>query len=162
MNYPTFRNWPGASIPKRWTFSTGNIFGLPRVVSVQEISDLKTEIHHDVLQLDESVDACTKIPNSSRNAWKSFVTEWSTYYAKDISWLFNDFEWDKAQEYRRKVDAWKEWYVKFQCPMIGPPSPMKPPANSSGLSDKTHTTLQVVAISGAVIALVIGLRTVMK
>ena len=134
---------------------------LPKFVVPADVRDLKNRIDPFVRAMDGSVAACATVPDAVRSGWVAFSKAWRTYFNEDDSWFHTAAQMDQGEAYERDLAHWQDWITQFKCAESTPhivPSTDGDPAGTKNWSG----TIKTVAIAGAVIAVALGLREVMK
>jgi len=145
------------------TMSVGRI--LPRFVTPSDVRDLKNRVNAFVLTEDAAVDACTAIPAGPRAGWKTFVASWQSYFAEDDAWLSAGAEMDEGEAYEEDFAKWQAMISGYKCAAHVPSAtPLDPPLFDPHSPDTSgwQGTAKTVAIAGAVIAVAIGMRAVLR
>ncbi len=139
---------------------------LPRFVTPSDVHDLKVRVDAFVHAEDASVDACAAIPAGPRAGWKAFVASWQSFFAEDDSWLRAAAQMDEGEAYEEDFGKWQAMIAGYKCvPNVPPSAPLDPPLFNGGHdSDPSgwQGTAKTVAIAGAVIAVAIGMRAVLR
>lgn len=135
---------------------------LPRFVTPSDVRALKNRVDPFVRALDASVAACPTLLASTRAGWEGFSSAWRTYMVEDDSWLHTAAQMDQGEAYEQDLGHWQDLLAQSKCgtstPRITPTNPSTSPEDSS----RMHGTIKTVAIAGAVVAVALGLRAVMK
>jgi hypothetical protein len=139
---------------------------LPRFVTPSDVRDLKNRVNAFVLAEDAAVDACASIPAGPRAGWKTFVASWQSYFTEDDSWLNAAAQMDEGEAYESDIEKWQAMIAGYKCTPNAPPStPIDPPVfggDNSPNANGWQSTARTVAIAGAVIAVAIGMRAVLR
>ncbi len=135
---------------------------LPRFVTPSDVRALKTRVDPFVRALDGSVASCGTLPPQTRAGWEGFSSAWRSYVVEDDSWLHTAAQMDQGEAYEQDLAHWQDLLAQSKCgtstPRITPTNPSSGPEDSS----RMHGTIKTVAIAGAVVAVALGLRAVMK
>lgn len=139
---------------------------LPRFVTPSDVRDLKNRVNAFVLAEDAAVDACAAIPAGPRAGWKAFVASWKSYFSEEDAWLSAGAQMDEGEAYEEDLGKWQAMIAGNKCTPNAPPSTSLDPPLFGG-DDKTkggdwQSTAKTVAIAGAVIAVAIGMRAVLR
>ena len=139
---------------------------LPRFVTPSDVRDLKNRVNAFVLAEDAAVDACAAIPAGPRAGWKAFVASWKSYFSEEDAWLNAGAQMDEGEAYEEDLGKWQAMIAGYKCTPNAPPSTSLDPPLFGG-DDKTkggdwQSTAKTVAIAGAVIAVAIGMRAVLR
>ncbi len=131
---------------------------LPRFVTPSDVADLKTRLDPSVRALDDAVERCKEaIGEPTRKAWRDFSAAWRNYFETENSWLHCAAQYDNGEAYEKQIADWQRLIATTSCRVAGPvlPSP-------TAAVDSFQDTVRTVAIAGAVIVAVIGLRSVVR
>jgi hypothetical protein len=152
--------YPDAPVPR--SIEVGRI--LPKFVTPSDVRDLKGRLDPFVRALDQSVADCKGLPDGVRNGWLAFSKAWRGYFDGEESWLHTAAQMDQGEAYEKDITRWQDMVATYKC---APDAPR--PAPSDGGADlddpgsqRWQGTVKTVAIAGAIIAVVLGVRTVMK
>jgi hypothetical protein len=134
---------------------------LPKFVTPSDVRDLKNRAEPFVRALDVAVADCKSLPDSVRASWQTFSSSWRTYFNEEDSWWHTAAQMDQGEAYEQDIARWQDMIAGFKC---SPDAPRITPTDvdAGGDSSRWQGTIKTVAIAGAVIAVVLGLRTVMK
>ena len=139
--------------------SVGRI--LPKFVTPSDVRDLKVRVDAFVRATDQSVSTCAKLPEGVRAGWKQFSNAWRTYFDEEDSWWHTAAQMDQGEAYERDLGAWQTTLAQYRCtdapPVITPSN-----GGESGNSDRWQGTVKTVAIAGAIVAVVLGVRAVVR
>ena len=129
---------------------------LPKFVLPADVRALKSRLDPTVRSLDTTVTQCTTIEPATASAWADFSRAWRAYFNEEDSWLHTAAQMDAGEAYERQIADWQGRLSRpctLHTPQITPST--SPP--------ETHQdTIRTVAIAGAVIAVVVGIRSVMR
>jgi hypothetical protein len=140
------------------TMETGKPF--IRFVTPSDVRDLKNRLDPFVRSLDQSVTDCKALPPGVADGWIGFSKAWRTYFDEDDSWWHTAAQMDQGEAYESDVQRWQAMIAGYKCAVDAPlPTPT---ADGGGGSDRWSGTIKTVAIAGAVIAVALGLRAVIK
>jgi hypothetical protein len=140
------------------TMETGKPF--IRFVTPSDVRDLKNRLDPFVRSLDQSVTDCKALPQGVADGWSAFSKAWRTYFDEDDSWWHTAAQMDQGEAYESDVQRWQAMIAGYKCAVDAPlPTPT---ADGGGDSDRWSGTIKTVAIAGAVIAVALGLRAVIK
>ena len=125
---------------------------------------LKNRVDPFVVALDQSVANCTTLPEGVRTGWQAFSKAWRSYVDEDDSWLHTAAQMDQGEAYEQDIARWQGMIATYKC---APDAPPLTPTDPGGTGDdvgsrRMQGTIKTVAIAGAIVAVVIGVRTVMK
>jgi len=137
---------------------------LPTYVTNTDVRALKNRLNPFVVALSNDVAACAGIPDATRSAYQSWAAAWTTYYQTEEATI-GPFDWgaaaamDQGETYEKDLQSWQQKIASggWNC---APTAPL--PSGTGAADDSTHTTIRVVAAAAIVIALVVGVREVMK
>ena len=137
---------------------------LPKFVMPSDVRALKTRVDPFVVSLDQSVADCKTLPDSVRSSWQAFSKAWRSFFDEDDSWLHTAAQMDQGEAYEQDVTRWQSMIAGYKC---APDAPLLTPTDPGGSSDDVGSprwqgTIKTMAIAGAIVAVVIGVRTVMK
>ncbi len=134
---------------------------LPRFVTPDDVRDLKNRVDPFVRSLDQAIASCKAVPDGVRGGWQAFSKAWRSYFDEEDSWWHTAAQMDQGEAYERDVAKWQDMLAQYQC---APDAPRITPEDGGGDQDSSHWqgTIKTVAVAGAVIAVVLGLRTVLK
>jgi hypothetical protein len=140
-------------------FETGK--PLIRFVTPSDVRDLKNRLDPYVRALDESVAACASLPQGVRDGWTAFSKAWRSYYDEDDSWWHTAAQMDQGEAYESDIQRWQQMIAGYKC---APDAPVPTPTgdDSTGGAERWSGTIKTVAIAGAVVAVALGLRAVLK
>jgi hypothetical protein len=140
------------------TMETGKPF--IRFVTPSDVRDLKNRLDPFVRSLDQSATDCKALPQGVADGWSAFSKAWRTYFDEDDSWWHTAAQMDQGEAYESDVQRWQAMIAGYKCAVDAPlPTPT---ADGGGDSDRWSGTVKTVAIAGAVIAVALGLRAVIK
>jgi len=149
-----------AGVPR--SIEVGRI--LPKFVTPSDVRDLKGRLDPFVRALDQSVADCRGLPDGVRNGSLAFSKAWRAYFDGEESWLHTAAQMDQGEAYEKDITRWQDMIATYKCAPDAPP-----PAPSDGGSDmddpgsrRWKGTIKTVAVAGAIVAVVIGVRAVMK
>lgn len=134
---------------------------LPRFVLPADVRALKERLVPFVYALDQTASSCEGLKEETRSAWRSFSASFRAFYAAEESFWSAGAEMDQAESYERDLARWQEHFAGLRCRRSVPqvvPSTDRDRDGERGW----QRTVQTVAIAGAVVAAVWGLRTVLK
>jgi hypothetical protein len=135
---------------------------LPRFVTPSDVRALKTRVDPFVRALDASVAACATLPAETRKGWEGFSKAWRSFVDEDDSWLHTAAQMDQGEAYEADLGHWQDLLAQSKCgtstPRVTPTNPTSSPEDTS----RMHGTIKTVAIAGAVVAVALGLRAVLK
>ena len=129
---------------------------LPRFVLPADVRSLKVRLDSVVRSLDGTAASCTGLPEATRANWNDFSKGWRAYLAEEDSWLHTAAQMDAGEAYERQIADWQRFLSTASCVLNGPQ--ITPSSTPDGHQD----TIRTVAIAGAVIAVVVGIRSVMR
>lgn len=154
------RTYAGANVPE--SIVVGGM--LPKFVMPSDVRSLKTRIDPFVVSLDQSVADCKSLPDSVRASWQAFSKAWRSFFDEDDSWLHTAAQMDQGEAYEQDVARWQTMIAGYKCAPDAPPLTPTDPGGSGddAGSRRWQGTIKTVAIAGAIVAVVIGVRTVMK
>jgi hypothetical protein len=137
---------------------------LPKFVTPSDVRALKNRVDPFVIALEQSVSNCTTLPDGVRTGWQAFSRAWRSYVEEDDSWLHTAAQMDQGEAYEQDISRWQGMIATYKC---APDAPPLTPTDQGGTSDdagsrRMQGTIKTVAIAGAIVAVVIGVRTVMK
>ena len=131
-----------------------------RFVTPSDVRDLKNRLDPFVRSLDQSATDCKALPQGVADGWSAFSKAWRTYFDEDDSWWHTAAQMDQGEAYESDVQRWQAMIAGYKCAVDAPlPTPT---ADGGGDSDRWSGTVKTVAIAGAVIAVALGLRAVIK
>jgi len=131
-----------------------------RFVTPADVRDLKNRIDPYVRALDENVVACVALPQGVRDGWTAFSKAWRSYFDEDDSWWHTAAQMDQGEAYEADVQNWQKMIAGYKCAPDAPP--ITPTDGGGADSDRWSGTIKTVAIAGAVVAVALGLRAVLK
>jgi hypothetical protein len=133
-----------------------------RFVTPGDVRDLKNRIDPFVVALDSTVAACKGLPEGVATSWGAFSTKWRGFYNEDESWFHTAAQMDQAEAYECDLLHWQEMIQRAN--KCAPDAPLITPEDAAGGAggEQWQGTIKVVAIAGAVVAVALGLRAVMK
>ena len=134
---------------------------LPKFVIPADVRDLKNRVDPFVRAMDQTVADCKGLTDAVRTGWQGFSQAWRTYFDEEDSWFHTAAQMDQGEAYERDLARWQDWIGQFKCVTSTPPitpSTTGDPADSKNWSG----TVKTVVIAGAVIAVALGLRAVVK
>jgi hypothetical protein len=134
---------------------------LLRFVTPSDVRDLKNRLDPYVRALDESVAACASLPQGVRDGWAAFSKAWRSYFDEEDSWWHTAAQMDQGEAYEGDVQRWQQMLAGYKCAPDAPP-PTPTADDSTGGSDRWAGTIKTVAIAGAVVAVALGLRAVLR
>ncbi len=150
---PGYARLPGPGI------ETGSSF--LRFVTPSDVRDLKNRIDPYVRALDASVAACQGLPQSVADGWTAFSKAWRSYYDEEDSWWHTAAQMDQGEAYESDVQRWQQMLAGYKCAPDAPPITPED-GGGDGNADRWSGTIKTVAIAGAVIAVALGLRAVLR
>lgn len=131
---------------------------LPVFRTPNDVRAYKRSLDPLMTGMNASVEACTKLDEATRNAWGDFYKAWRGFYAEEESWWHTVAQWLQTEKYEARLSDWQT-LLGARCgggmsiPTVEPPG--------KGDSD-FNRTLRTVAVAGAVVAVVIGVRAVIR
>jgi hypothetical protein len=135
---------------------------LPRFVTPSDVRALKTRVDPFVRAIDRSVADCASLAAETRTGWEAFSRAWRAYFDEEDSWLHTAAQMDQGEAYEQDLAHWQDLLAHSKCgtstPRITPTNPRSTPDDSA----RMHGTIKTVAIAGAVVAVALGLRAVLK
>jgi hypothetical protein len=141
----------------RQTMETGRI--LPKFVTPADVHDLKVRIDPFVRALDHTVATCAEVAPIA-DGWKAFSAAWRTFFDEEDSWWHTAAQMDQGEAYEQDVAHWQDMIARYRC--AGAPPPPRITPTDGGDNSGTSSMIKTVAIAGAVIAVALGVRAVMK
>ena len=133
---------------------------LPDITTPDDIRALKIRLDAAIRSIDASVGRCASLDPTVRESWRSFAEAWAVYLAQDESWLHAPSQMEAGRSFERQVIDWQRLLTPL-CTLHAPQN--RPPAAAAPLvSDATQSTIRMVAVAGALIAVVAGVRTVLR
>jgi hypothetical protein len=133
-----------------------------RFVTPGDVRDLKNRIDPFVGALDATVAACKGLPGGVATSWAAFSKRWRDFFNEDESWFHTAAQMDQAEAYECDLLHWQQMIQ--QANKCAPDAPTITPEDAAGAAGGPQWagTIKVVAIAGAVVAVALGLRAVMK
>jgi hypothetical protein len=131
-----------------------------RFVTPGDVRDLKNRVDPYVRALDASVAACAALAQGVRDGWATFSKAWRAYYDEDDSWWHTAAQMDQGEAYESDVERWQKMIAGYRCAPDAPP--ITPEDGGGKDSDRWAGTIKTVAIAGAVVAVALGLKAVMR
>lgn len=128
-----------------------------RFVTPSDVRELKRRLDPTVRGLDATVDSCGKLDEGTRGAWKNFSSSWRKYFDEEDSWLHTAAQMDAGEAYEQDIHGWQVLIASRSCSLTSPV--IQPPGAATA---ETLSTVKTVAIAGAVIAVIVGIKSVMK
>jgi hypothetical protein len=136
---------------------------LPKFVTPDDVRDLKNRVDPFVRAMDAAVKSCAGAPDDVRTSWQGFSTAWRSYFDEEDSWWHTAAQMDQGEAYEKDLAHWQEFLGKFKCaedtPRIDPSTDNDGGGESTG---KVADAIKAVAIAGGILAVVLGLRTVIR
>lgn len=132
-----------------------------RFVTPGDVRDLKNRLDPYVRALDASVASCASLSHGVRDGWTGFSKAWRSYFDEDDSWWHTAAQMDQGEAYESDIQRWQQMIAGYKCAQDAPP-PTPTADDSTGEADRWGGTIKTVAIAGAVIAVALGLRAVLK
>ena len=129
---------------------------LPKFVLPSDVRALKVRLDPVVRSLDGTAGQCSTLDPATLTSWTDFSRAWRAYFDEEDSWLHTAAQMDAGEAYERQISDWQRLLATpcvLHTPQITPST--TPPAAS-------QDTIRTVAIAGAVIAVVVGIRSVMR
>jgi hypothetical protein len=133
---------------------------LPKFVTPADVHDLKVRVDPFVRALDQAVADCKTIPDGPRAGWEAFSKAWRDFFNEEDSWWHTAAQMDQGEAYERDIARWQDWIAQFRCAESAPK--LIPSTEDTKDIRNWQGTIKTVAIAGAVIAVVLGLRAVIK
>jgi hypothetical protein len=132
-----------------------------RFVTPSDVRDLKNRVDPFVVSTDASVAACAGLPAGVAAGWSEFSKKWRDFYNEDESWFHTAAQMDQAEAYECDLLHWQQTIQANKC---ATGAPLITPEDAGGAAGGAQWagTIKVVAIAGAVVAVALGLRAVMK
>jgi hypothetical protein len=140
------------------TIETGK--PLLRFVTPSDVRDLKNRIDPFVRALDTSAAACAGLPASVADGWGAFSKAWRSYFDEEDSWWHTAAQMDQGEAYESDVQGWQALIATYKCTPDAPT--ITPTDDAAAGADRWSGTVKTVAIAGAVIAVALGLRAVLR
>ena len=135
---------------------------LPRFVTPTDVRDLKNRVDPFVRALDQSVIDCKPVPDALRKAWQDFSKAWRGFFEEDDSWLHTAAQMDQGEAYQSDLARWQTMIGQYNCSPGAPAITPLGGENATADTKQWQGTIKTVAVAGAVIAVVVGLRTVLR
>jgi hypothetical protein len=134
---------------------------LPKFVTPSDVRDLKNRVDPFVRALDQGVTDCKGLPDGVRAGWQAFSKAWRSYFDEEDSWWHTAAQMDQGEAYEQDLAKWQTMIAGYKCATDAPPVT---PDDEGGGADASRWqgTIKTVAIAGALVAVVLGIRTVMK
>jgi hypothetical protein len=140
---------------------------LPTFVTPGDVRDLKTRIDPFVRAMDRDVQNCKAASEDFKSGWAAFSGAWRSYFDQEDSWLHTAAQMNQGEAYEQDLAHWQASLRGQRCQATAPT--IEPSSNSPSLTSlpslgrgELGSTLRTVAIAGAVIAVGLGIREVMK
>lgn len=132
---------------------------LPTYVNESDVHALKVRLNPYVQSLAADVARCSGIPDNVRQSFQLWASSWAQYFNEEEGFFTSAAEMDQGETYEKDLQAWQQRIASggYGC---NPSAPT--PGLTGAADDSTHTTIRVVAAAAIIIALVVGVRTVMK
>ena len=132
-----------------------------RFVTPGDVRDLKNRIDPFVVALDATVAACKGLPAGVATSWADFSKRWRDFFNEDESWFHTAAQMDQGEAYECDLLHWQQTIQANKC---ATGAPLITPEDAGGAAGGAQWagTIKVVAIAGAVVAVALGLRAVMK
>lgn len=135
---------------------------LPRFITPDDVRALKARADPTVRSLDETVRTCAALPLASRENWNAFVKSWRAYFDEDVGWTDAWTQHDRGEVFEADIIRWQEMLAQHGCKLTAPRFSPSAPEEKTDPLNQWHSTIKTVAIASVVVALVFGLRTVVK
>ncbi|MFI5296771.1 MAG: hypothetical protein ACHREM_01625 [Polyangiales bacterium] len=140
---------------------------LPYAVTPDDVRDKKRRVDALVQGLDAAITACAAITDADRKRWALFLAGWVGFRDSEESWLHTAAQDEQAGAYEQDAKGWADWYGKQAACSATSNAPSistwgERPDGDAGVAKETKSTLKTMAIAGAVIAVALGLRSVMS
>jgi hypothetical protein len=148
------RTYPGTQVHE-----TGK--PLLRFVTPADVRDLKNRLDPYVRALDSSVATCKGMPQGVADGWTAFSKAWRSFFEEDESWWHAAAQMDQGEAYESDIQRWQQMIAGYKCTPDAPP-PTTTADGSTGGAERWAGTIKTVAIAGAVVAVALGLRAVMR
>jgi hypothetical protein len=133
-----------------------------RFVTPSDVRDLKNRVDPYVRALDVSVAACKALPQAVADGWAAFSKAWRSYFDEEDSWWHTAAQMDQGEAYESDVQRWQQMIAGYKCAPDAPPITPEDGQGRGGDPDRWSGTIKTVAIAGAVIAVALGVRAVLK
>jgi hypothetical protein len=132
---------------------------LPTVITPDDVRAYKDRLDPFARAIDRGV-SVSRLDAYTRRAWSDFFRSWRSFCDAEPSWLHAAAEFNAAEHYEEHIIHWQARLAPY-CPIPGPlltrPVPKAPAPASS-----VENTVKTVAVAGAVIALALSLRSVVR
>ena len=143
------------------TMETGRI--LPKFVIPSDVRDLKNRIDPFVRGLDASVPACATLGPGVVDTWKAFSAAWRSYFDEDDSWWHTAAQMDQGEAYEQDVQHWQQMMASRKCTSNAPLiTPVDPPLFGGDGGGRWAGTIKWVAVAGIAVAVVVGMKAVIR
>lgn len=129
---------------------------LPTVVWPSDVEAKKRQIDPSMQSTNEAVRTCAAVDDGSRRAWGQFFAAWSSFRAESVPWFGAANKYDEALDYGRQLAGWQE-QLRAKCTIPGPP-----PISPKELDESTISAVKWGAAAVIAVAVVYGVRTVLK
>lgn len=136
---------------------------LPRFVTPSDVRDLKNRVDPFVRAMDAAMKDCAGAPDDVKASWQGFSNAWRSYFDEEDSWLHTAAQMDQGEAYEKDLAHWQEFLGKFKCTADAPK--IDPSTDDDGdpqTTGKVADAIKAVAVAGGILAVVLGLRTVMR
>ena len=135
---------------------------LPKFVTPEDVRDLKVRVDPFVRAMDSAIASCATLPDDMRAGWATFSKAWRTYFDEEDSWWHTAAQMDQGEAYERDLARWQDLLAKWNCAQNAPR--ITPSTEGGGGADGKEwaSALKVVGIAGIGLAVVLGLRTVLR
>jgi hypothetical protein len=131
-----------------------------RVVIPSDVRDLKNRLDAYVRALDSTVETCKGLPQNVIDGWKVFSKAWRTYFDEDDSWWHTAAQMDQGEAYEGDIKKWQQLIGSHKCEVSAPEiTRLDEPAKGSG---DFWSSVKVIAIAGALIAVALGVKAALK
>lgn len=131
---------------------------LPKFVTPDDVRAYRGRLDPFARAFDRSVAWCQAIDPATRRNWADFYAGWRRFCDTDASWTHASAQYDEAEKYEENLIRWQGWLGRF-C-QLGVPPLTRPPVSPE--TSSLEATVKTVAIAGAVIAVAVSLRSVVR
>ena len=136
---------------------------LIKFITPDDVRDYRTRLDATISAMDAKVGTCAGLDAGIRDGWAKFAAAWREFLKEEPSWLHTLAQYETTEAYEHDVAHWQDMIAKTDCAL---PTPRVVPGSNDGpsppSSDAWQGTVRTVAIAGAVIAVALGIKAVLR
>jgi hypothetical protein len=136
---------------------------LIKFITPDDVRDYRGRLDAVISATDTKVTtSCPGLDQGTREGWSKFVAAWREFLKEEPSWLHALAQYETTEAYEQDMSRWQDMISKASCLL---PTPRVVPGSNEGPSSppsSLESTLRTVAIAGAVVAVALGVKAVLR